>query len=239
MASEQTPRAGWLEEVTVGLGSVTVHDLTRFQVPPDARPRRSAVLMLLADTDGDGRGELLLTERAHHMRSHPGQVSFPGGMGEEGEDPVTTALREANEEIDLDPAQVQVLGQLPELWLPPTNFAVTPVVAHWSHRGEVHAASPDEVHAVHHEDIDDLLDPENRITVRHPSGWLGPGFLVGPERDVILWGFTAGIVARFFGHLGWAREWDTSRVRELPAHMLAGEGPRTEFRQNTDLEDPL
>ena len=132
------------------------------------------------------------------MRSHPGQVSFPGGSLDAGETPVEAALREAHEEIGLDPAEVEVFGELPELWLPPSNFAVTPILGYWRDRGEVRIESPDEVHEIHHVAIADLLDPDNRITVRHPSGWLGPGFLIGARRDVILWGFTAGIIARLF-----------------------------------------
>lgn len=231
----------WLRPVAAGARSITVHELTRFQVPEDARPRQSAVLFLFADTDGDGRGEILLTERAHHMRSHPGQVSFPGGRLDPGETAVQAALREAEEEVGLDPSEVVVIDTLPELWLPPSNASVTPVVAWWKHRGEVYPASPEEVHAIHREDINDLLAPENRIVVRHPSGWLGPGFLVGPERDVILWGFTAGVIARFFDHLGWTVEWDRSQVRELPGHMLVGDHPSAarDLVPNTRLESPL
>ena len=65
------------------------------------------------------------------MRSHPGQVSFPGGSIDPGETPREAALREAEEETGLDPAGVEVFGELPELWLPPSNFAVTPVLGWW------------------------------------------------------------------------------------------------------------
>ena len=115
--------------------------------------------MLFADTDADGEGEILLTERAHHMRSHPGQVSFPGGTIDPGETAVEAALREAEEEIALDPTSIEVFGELPELWLPPSNFAVTPVLGWWRERGEVGIASPDEVHEIHHVPISELLDP--------------------------------------------------------------------------------
>jgi hypothetical protein len=85
------------------------------------------------------------------------------------------------------------------------------------------------------------LDPDNRVTVRHPSGWLGPGFLIGPRRDVILWGFTAGIIARLFSYLGWAQDWDRARVRDLPDHMLQGVPRGTDLApntpQNTRLEE--
>jgi 8-oxo-dGTP pyrophosphatase MutT (NUDIX family) len=241
------PLPGWLAPVVEAASTITVHELTRFLPPADSEPRRGAVLMVFADRDADPaepddlahRGELLLTERNHHMRSHPGQVSFPGGSLDAGEAPEQAALREAYEEIGLQPAEVQVFGELPELWLPPSNFAVTPVLGYWRDRGEVRIASPDEVHEIHHVAIADLLDADNRITVRHPSGWLGPGFLIGPERDVILWGFTAGIIARLFGFLGWDQDWDRARVRDLPDHMLQGVPRGTDLAPNTPRDTRL
>ncbi len=245
---------GWLAPVVEAASTITVHELTRFMPPADSDPRRGAVLMVFADREHDPdtpdrpgpddlahRGELLLTERAHHMRSHPGQVSFPGGGLDAGETPREAALREAYEEIGLDPTEVEVFGELPELWLPPSNFAVTPVLGYWRDRGEVRIASPDEVHEIHRVAIADLLDPDNRINVRHPSGWTGPGFLIGPDRDVILWGFTAGIIARLFSYLGWSEDWDRARVRDLPDHMLQGVPRGTDLApntpQNTRLEE--
>jgi 8-oxo-dGTP pyrophosphatase MutT (NUDIX family) len=221
----------WLRPVQQGAAEITVHELTRFMPPPGSDARRGAVLMLFGE--GEAGGELLLTERAHHMRSHPGQVSFPGGSIDPGETPVQAALREAREETGLDPAGVHVFGELPELWLPPSNFAVTPVLGWWHEPTGVSVVSPDEVHDIHHVTIEELLDPDHRVTVRHPSGWLGPGFLIGPDRDVILWGFTGGIIARLFDFLGWSRPWDETRVRDLPAHMLQGEPTSTDVRPNT------
>ncbi|UMG93923.1 CoA pyrophosphatase [Nocardioides sp. TF02-7] len=175
--------------------------------------------MLFGD---DGAGpELLLTERAHHMRSHPGQVSFPGGSIDPGETPVEAALREAQEEIGVDPAGVAVFGTLPELWLPPSNFAVTPVLGWWREPHPVEVASPDEVHEIHRVTIAELLSPEHRISVRHPSGWVGPGFLIGDAKDVIVWGFTGGIITRFFDFLGWLPPAADPPVHDLPRHMLA------------------
>ena len=228
----------WLTPVAEAAAEITVHELTRFMPPEDSDARRGAVLILFADLDGDGRGELLLTERAHHMRSHPGQVSFPGGTIDPGETALEAAVREAEEEVGLDPAEIEVFGQLPELWLPPSNFAVTPILGYWRERGDVSVVSPDEVHEIHHVNIDDLLDPANRINVRHPSGWLGPGLLIGPDRNVILWGFTAGIIARLFDYVGWSSEWDTDQVRDLPDYMLHGDPtPTVAMRSNTRLEE--
>jgi 8-oxo-dGTP pyrophosphatase MutT (NUDIX family) len=215
----------WLEPVRAGAASITANDLTRFLPPEDADPRRGAVLMLFAG-DAFETSTLLLTERAHHMRSHPGQVSFPGGSIDPDESPVEAALREAEEETGLDPAGVEVFGELPELWLPPSNFAVTPVLGWWRTPSATHVVEPDEVHAIHLVPLAELLQPDHRINVRHPSGWVGPAFLIGPDRDVILWGFTAGVITRLFDYLGWGAPWAEYDVRDLPAYMLQG-GPRS------------
>lgn len=225
----------WLRPVKEAADAITVDDLTRFMPPEGSDARRGAVLMLFGE--GESGGELLLTERAHHMRSHPGQVSFPGGSIDPGETPVEAALREAQEETGLDPSGVHVFGELPELWLPPSNFAVTPILGWWEEPSRVSAVSPDEVHDIHRVAISDLLDPEHRVNVRHPSGWLGPAFLIGPDRDVILWGFTGGIIARLFDFLGWSIEWDESRVQDLPTRMLQGEDARHDVRPNTRFEE--
>ena len=223
----------WLEPVRAGAAAISADDLTRFTPPPGSDARRGAVLMLFGE--GPQGGELLLTERAHDMRSHPGQVSFPGGSVDPGETEVEAALREAQEEIGLAPEGVEVFGSLPELWLPPSNFAVTPVLGWWREPAAVRIASPAEVHAIHHVPIEELLDPEHRITVQHPRGdYRSPGFLIGPDKDVILWGFTGGIIARLFDFLGWTRPWDEARVRDLPAHMLQADPRRSRL---LDIED--
>jgi 8-oxo-dGTP pyrophosphatase MutT (NUDIX family) len=223
----------WLEPVRAGAAAISADDLTRFTPPPGGDARRGAVLMLFGE--GPRGGELLLTERAHDMRSHPGQVSFPGGKVDAGETNVEAALREAKEEIGLDPASVEVFGRLPELWLPPSNFAVTPILGWRAAPAEVTIVSPAEVHAIHHVPIEELLDPEHRIMVQHPRiAYRSPGFLIGPDRDVILWGFTGGIIARLFDFLGWTRPWDESRVRDLPSYMLQADPRRSRL---LDIED--
>ena len=117
------------------------------------------------------------------MRSHPGQVSFPGGSIDPTDDsPAAAALREAEEETGLDPAGVEVFAALPELWLPPSNFAVTPVLAWWRDESPVGVVDPAEVESVHRVPIEELLDPEHRITVTHPSGYRSPGFLIGDDQ---------------------------------------------------------
>jgi 8-oxo-dGTP pyrophosphatase MutT (NUDIX family) len=214
----------WLQPVVRAASQITADDLTRFVAPDDVETRRGAVLLLFGQ-----QRDLLLTERAHDMRSHPGQVSFPGGSIDPGETPRAAALREAEEETGLRSEGVEVFAELPELWLPPSNFTVTPVVGWWAAESPVGVVDPSEVHAVYRVPIAELLDPTHRVSVRHPSGWVGPGFLIGPEHDVVLWGFTAGIISRLFEFVGWERPWDTARVHDLPAHMLQG-GPRPATR---------
>jgi 8-oxo-dGTP pyrophosphatase MutT (NUDIX family) len=209
----------WLDPVRRAASEITAADLTQFVPPEDAATRRGAVLLLFGE--GSEGPDVLLTERAHDMRSHPGQVSFPGGsVDAEDEGPVHTALREAQEEIGLDPDGVEVFATLPELWLPPSNFAVTPVLGWWRSEAPVHVVDPAEVHALYRVPIADLLDPAHRVSVRHPSGWVGPAFLIGEAKDLVLWGFTAGIISRLFDFLGWTRPWDAGVLRDLPGHML-------------------
>lgn len=225
----------WLRPVAAGARSITVHELTRFMPPEDSDARRGAVLMLFGE--GDHGPDLLLTERAHHMRSHPGQVSFPGGSIDLGETAREAALREAQEETGLDPAGVDVFAELPELWLPPSNFAVTPLLAWWREPSAVSVMSPDEVHAIYRVPLDELVDPTHRIAVRHPSGWVGPAFLIGGAKDVILWGFTAGIISRLFDFLGWTQQVDDPPLHDLPSYMLEGEPTKADFTPNTRLQE--
>ena len=211
----------WLEPVAAAAREITADDLTKFVPPEDAVTRRGAVLLLFGQ-----QRDLLLTERAHDMRSHPGQVSFPGGSIDPGETPREAALREAEEETGLRAGGVEVFAELPNLWLPPSNFEVTPILGWWAEESPVRVVDPAEVHAVYRVPLEELLDPAHRVSVRHPSGWMAPGFLIGPQHDVVLWGFTAGIISRLLDFLGWTRDWDDRVVRDLPAYMLQG-GART------------
>lgn len=219
MIDEGVELPDWLETIRRGAATIAAADISRFVPPEGSNARKGAVLMLFGE--GPLGPDLLLTERAHDMRSHPGQVSFPGGsIDAEDPSPVHAALREAEEETGLDPGGVEVFATLPELWLPPSNFAVTAVLAWWRKESTVAVVDPGEVNAVLRVPIEELLDPQHRISVRHPSGWKGPAFLIGDDKDLILWGFTAGIIARLFDFLGWSRPWDADVMRDLPDHML-------------------
>jgi 8-oxo-dGTP pyrophosphatase MutT (NUDIX family) len=208
----------WLVSFRDAARTIRGEHLSAFLPPEDADPREGAVLVLFGD--GPEGPDLLLTERAHTMRSQPGQVSFPGGSVDEGETAVQAALREAQEETGLDPAGIDVFAVLPRLYLPPRNFAVTPVLGYWHHPSPISVTNTREVHAVFRVPIGHLLDPANRFTVRHPLGWSGPGWMIGPDDDVLLWGFTAGVINSLFDHAGWTRAWDRSQQRLLPDRLI-------------------
>ena len=215
-------RPEWFDQIVGAADRIQGEDISQFLPPADGSARESAVLMLFGE--GPSGPDLLLTERAHTMRSHPGQVSFPGGRLDPGETAEEAALREAWEETGLDPAGVDVVGRLPALWIPFSNHAVVPIIAWWREPSPVTARSIEEVHAVYRVPLSDLTDPAHRIQVGAPgrSGWLMPAFLIGPAKDVILWGFTGGIISRFFTYLGWITEIPDAPIKELPEYMLQG-----------------
>ena len=205
----------WLGQLVEALPHVTVDQLSRF-APPATGGRHSAVLVLFGD--GELGPDVLLIERAHTMRSHAGQPAFPGGALDpedgdpSGDGPVTAALREAAEEVGLDPGTVEVLGVLPALWLPPSGFVVHPVVAWWRSPHPVDAVDAGEVAAVARVPVAELVDPASRTQVTHPSGWIGPAFEV---RSMLVWGFTAGLLDRLLALGGWELPWDRDRHRPL------------------------
>jgi 8-oxo-dGTP pyrophosphatase MutT (NUDIX family) len=217
---------GWLAQLATALPAVRPEQLSRFLPPDDGAGRHSAVLVLFGE-DRSGP-ELLLIERAVTLRSHAGQPAFPGGMLDPEDGPVDAgghvraALREAEEEVGLDPASVDVLGVLPPLWLPPSGTVVHPVVGFWraphpGDRGDL--GGVDNAHRV---PIEELVDPANRLQVTHPSGWVGPAFEVrGDDGDLLVWGFTAGLLSRLLDLGGWARPWDTGRQQELAPDVVA------------------
>ncbi|MFJ9519495.1 NUDIX hydrolase [Kitasatospora sp. NPDC101801] len=205
----------WLVPVREAAETVRPEQLSRF-LPPARGGRASAVLVLFGD--GPAGPDLLLIERARALRSHGGQPSFPGGALDPADGdpatvgPVAAALREAEEETGLDPAGVQVFATLPALYIPVSDFVVTPVLGWWRRETPVAPVDPAETGAVFRVPLTELTDPANRARLRHPSGHVGPAFEVAGR---LVWGFTAGVIDRVLHFSGLEREWDSSRTLSL------------------------
>src|SRR5262249_24675614 len=154
----------------------------RMVVPPQLRApdqggRASAVLLLFGETDG--APDLLIVQRGPHLRRHAGQPAFPGDAIEPSDrGPVGAALREAAEEVGVDPAGVEVLAVRPELYIARSGFRVTPVLAWWRRPSPLVAAADGEIVSAARARLSDLADSANRLSVRHPSGAAGPAFRV-------------------------------------------------------------
>jgi 8-oxo-dGTP pyrophosphatase MutT (NUDIX family) len=203
----------WLRPLLSALDGADPAGFAVRPVQPSQGVRRAAVLVLFGEQPTGP--DILLLQRSPHLRSHPGQPAFPGGRIDPGDDgPVGAALREAQEETGLDPDGVEVVTTLPELWVPPSGNAVTPVIGWWRAPSEVGAADPHEVAAVARVPIAELVDPANRLSVSSPRGYVGPAFRVA---DMLVWGFTAGVLDRLLSLGGWEQPWDRDRVEPLPA----------------------
>ncbi len=173
-------------------------------MPEVASLRPAAVLFpLVRRPEG---ATVLLTQRTAHLRAHAGQVSFPGGRLEAGDASAAAgALREAQEEVGLCPASVEVLGALPP-YRTVTAFEVTPVVA-WVHPPLSLHADPHEVQDIFEVPLDFLMNPahhrRHRIVVRERTRqflsmpWRGRG-LSGEEREFFIWGATAAMLRNFY-----------------------------------------
>jgi len=192
--------------------------------PPADSGRPAAVLVLFGAGDGHGP-DLLLIRRAAALRKHPGQPAFPGGAIDEADGgPVRAALREAAEETGLDPAGVQVVGVLPELYVWRSDFRVTPVLGWWHSPSPVAPGDPAEIESVRRIPVAELADPANRLMLRYPGGQGGPAFRAG---GLLVWGFTAALLDRLLALGGWERPWDAAHVTELTPDDLPDGWPVT------------
>jgi 8-oxo-dGTP pyrophosphatase MutT (NUDIX family) len=210
------PYPGWLQPLLDALAGVGPAKLSRFLPADNGGGRPSAVLILFGE--GPDGPDVLLIQRASTLNSHAGQPAFPGGGADPGDGgPAGTALREAAEEVGVDPAGVRVLAALPTLHIPVSRYDVTPVVAWWHTPVAVSPVDPGEVAAVERVPVAELVSAANRFRVRHRSGFVGPAFSV---RGMLVWGFTAGLLDVVLELAGWARPWDRSDIRELPDRAL-------------------
>ncbi|GAA2070865.1 CoA pyrophosphatase [Microbacterium hatanonis] len=203
-------------------------------LPKVVDPRPAAVLILFgvldalpSDHEAQARAvsrdlDVLLLSRAATLRAHPGQVAFPGGRVDPGDQSVVAAaLREAEEETGLDPAGVEVLGTLGRVPLEFSRHLVTPVLAWWQHPSPVRVVDVAESADVFRAPVADLLDPARRgstVIRRDGHEWRGPAFLVPHDTgEHLVWGFTAMLLDGLFDRLGWTEPWDAAK--ELPLEL--------------------
>lgn len=159
------------------------------QRTPPANARVGAVLVLLEETESGP--QVVLTRRRHDLRSHPGQISFPGGRLDPGETIEEAALREAREEVGLRAHTVDVVGIGPVFYIPPSRFWVAPVLARWKQPHGLDE-NPWEVDTVLRVPLSQLLD---RDRWRHaPLSLRGSSWAWQLDED-LLWGATAMVLS--------------------------------------------
>ncbi len=175
-------------------------DLNPKATRPVRELRPAAVLIpVVARPEG---ATVLLTRRADTLARHTGQIAFPGGRLDPGENAVQAALREADEEVALNPDKVEVLG-LSDAYETGTGFLVTPVIG-WLHAAPETTPSPDEVAEVFETPWDFLMDAANhRRDFYDMDEGLRRWFWAMPWGERYIWGVTAGILkglhARLYG----------------------------------------
>ena len=165
------------------------------ELPPGGFARAANLLVL---DDAGGGPRLLLTRRPLHMRRHAGQLSFPGGRLEPGEDPLAAALREAREEIGLDPASADVLGPLSETIVLQSAFRLTPWVASVPYPYG-YVADPREVDEILHVPLSALLTPGAHRVERRRAYGMDLDVHYFELGDEVLWGATARITWELLG----------------------------------------
>jgi 8-oxo-dGTP pyrophosphatase MutT (NUDIX family) len=173
--------------------------------PPGADSRLAAVLVpVLLEPEG---ARLVYTVRRDDLPDHAGQISFPGGsMDPEDASLLETALREAEEEIDLSPDLVEVVGELEEMYIPPSGFRVSPFVGLLPPEAEM-VLAPDEVEAIFTVSLDELMHPETlrRVPWRYEGrDYMVPVFAVEGPPPRNIWGATAAMTAALLARLGWS-----------------------------------
>lgn len=197
----------WLSPVAKAVDGLDTKDLTQF-VPSLGVGVHSAVLVLFGD-----QRDVLIIERATDASLHSGQPAFPGGRVEFSDrSAIAAALREAQEETGLDPQGVTPFAQLPDLWIPISNYVVSPILGWWHEPSAVGPRDTREVASVHRIPIADFVNPSNRVRIRHPSGYMGDAFEVN---NLLVWGFTGGLLSTLFERSGWSVPWNRNRVIEI------------------------
>jgi 8-oxo-dGTP pyrophosphatase MutT (NUDIX family) len=158
--------------------------------------RRTPAAVLIGVVERPGGPAVLLTQRTEHLRDHAGQISFPGGRIEPGDaSPAAAALREAEEEIGLEPARVELLGELTP-YDTVTGFRIHPVVG-WIQPPLALRLDRFEVADAFEVPLQFVADPANQRRHSYRRGALTRGYYVLPWQGRFIWGATAGILVNF------------------------------------------
>ncbi|GAC1566977.1 MAG: CoA pyrophosphatase [Ktedonobacteraceae bacterium] len=162
--------------------------------------RKAAVLIGLFEHEGEATRVFI--RRASTMRSHSGEIAFPGGSVDQGdESPVWTALREAQEEIGLHPARVEVLGVMPPVFTVVSNFLITPVVAYLPQGPGTLRMEPGEVADLLLLPLQGLADPAITHTEEWTRGGLARSVYFYDYGSYRVWGATARMLNALLGLL--------------------------------------
>jgi len=194
------PLPSW-REVYEGFSPRDLETGERRSRRPEPGARRAAVLVPILPAPEGAR--VVYTVRTDALRDHAGQVSFPGGSLEPGDgSPRETALREAEEEVDLRPDLVEVIGELDEVYIPPSDFLVRPVVGLLRPEAEL-VMAPEEVEEIFSVPLTELMSPKALKEVV----WEREGRLyevrVFAAGGYEIWGATAAMTAGLLARLGW------------------------------------
>ncbi len=173
---------------------LTADDLEKQAEAATRTLKPAAVLLLVVNHAGEPT--VVFTQRTAHLSAHAGQISLPGGSSDPDDGtPECTALREAQEELGIDPARVEVLGRLPE-YRTSTGFVVTPVVG-WAEPPLAYHPDPHEVADVFEVPLSFLLDGTNH---RYESAFFKGRtrhYWAMPYGQRFIWGATAGMLVTF------------------------------------------
>lgn len=191
---------------------------------PETATPASVLIALLGSDSAEQGPSVILTKRTQDLSTHAGQVSFPGGRAESTDATAEqTAIREASEEIGLDPAAVRVWGRLPD-YLTATGFRIAPVIARVDAQAAAFARDQREVEEIFHVPLSFLMNPANHQVrllpaERSPTGELIRFYAMpfrgealtspGQIQEFFIWGATASMLRNLY-HLLWAA-WNQHR----------------------------
>jgi 8-oxo-dGTP pyrophosphatase MutT (NUDIX family) len=186
---------GWIAPMIAALQLATPHQLSINDPPADSVGKRQAAVLVLISGSADTGPAVVLLRRARHLRDHGGEVGFPGGGWEPGDaSPVETALREAAEEIGVDPTGIDPLAVLPRLLIRASGFEVTAVIAYWRELSPICPVDRAETEEVLGVALRDIAPADRWSTLTVPDlDWSGPSVLL--SGSTLVWGYTAELLS--------------------------------------------